>query len=173
MGIAKETKSRRLSTTGLRKSITQNTITMLRLIGAFCDPVYLVTSSGKVLCSNRSARTEYGDSPPWLDAALRGDERFAKLCPLALDDREVYLVIPTPSDAEDACHDMLDELPPSLQRVARLLLLGLSDKEVVEYTGLSHSSVRTYASRIYQRLGVAGRSELLAQALNPDGSRGR
>jgi hypothetical protein len=157
------------STAGLKKSISKNTVSMLRLICSFHDPVFLVSKSGSILCSNQSARKQFGEAPGWIGAAIRGDVRVAKLCPLSFDEREVFLVIPTVQAVESVTEGMLEQLPPSLERVARLLLMGLSDKEIMDYTGLSHSSVRTYASRIYQRLELTGRSELLAKALNPAG----
>jgi len=43
------------------------------------------------------------------------------------------------------------------------------DKEIAQHTELSLSSMRTYAQRIYRRLGITGRSELFAMALAEKG----
>jgi hypothetical protein len=59
----------------------------------------------------------------------------------------------------------LDALPPWLGEIARLLCAGLSEKEVAARTGLSLPSVRTYVKRLYRRLGVRCRAELVASAL--------
>ena len=153
-------------------TISANTVSLLRFINAFRDPVFLLTSSGRVVCSNAAAREVFEEPPQWLEAAVRSEgstafENCGTLCPLVLDGRELFMVLPAVRDHKTSeILARLDELPPSLATVANLLLMGMSDKEVVRCTGLSLSSIRTYASRIYQRLGVSGRSELLALALN-------
>ncbi len=58
---------------------------------------------------------------------------------------------------------LLAGLPPSLTAVAELLVAGLSDKEITQRTELSLSTVRTYVARLYRRVGVHSRSELMAR----------
>lgn len=55
----------------------------------------------------------------------------------------------------------LDRLPPSLRDVARLAATGQSDKEIAEELGKPLSTVRTYLTRVYARLGIRGRRELM------------
>jgi len=49
----------------------------------------------------------------------------------------------------------------SLQGVARSLAEGFSDKEIATRLGLSLATVRTYTTRIYERLGLSSRRELM------------
>jgi DNA-binding NarL/FixJ family response regulator len=51
-------------------------------------------------------------------------------------------------------------LPPSLGRVASKVAGGLTNKEIADELDLPLATVRTYVSRIYQRLGVRNRVEL-------------
>src|SRR5688572_6754664 len=53
------------------------------------------------------------------------------------------------------------DLPPSLSRIASLLVCGHSDKQIAALTGLSHTTVRTYVRRLYTRTGVRSRVELV------------
>ena len=57
------------------------------------------------------------------------------------------------------------DLPPSLGPVAELIPAGFSDQEIAKRTGLSLASARASVSRVYRRLGVHGRGELLRKAL--------
>lgn len=59
------------------------------------------------------------------------------------------------------CGRNLGELPPSLARVATLVVDGYSEKEVAERLGASPATIRTYVRRIYRRLGVHNRAELV------------
>ena len=55
-------------------------------------------------------------------------------------------------------------LPPSLADVARLLVHGFSSREIAAATGYSLATVRVYSQRIYARLDVHSRLELVAWA---------
>ena len=46
-------------------------------------------------------------------------------------------------------------------RIVELILRGASDKEIAAVLGLSRHTVRTYLSRIFARLGVSDRLELV------------
>lgn len=52
-------------------------------------------------------------------------------------------------------------LSPQQQRIVELLLLGYQDKQIAEELKLSVPTVRTYLKRIFDRVGVADRVELL------------
>jgi DNA-binding CsgD family transcriptional regulator len=64
--------------------------------------------------------------------------------------------------AEPGAHGPLS---PSLSRVAALVVAGLPDRRIADLTGLSHASVRTYVRRIFERLGVRSRGELVSLVL--------
>ena len=53
------------------------------------------------------------------------------------------------------------DLSPRQARVVRLILQGRRDKQIAEHLSLSVATVRTYLARIFARLGVADRVELV------------
>lgn len=55
----------------------------------------------------------------------------------------------------------IHQLPPSLQRVAELLVEGLSDKEIASRMKMPIATARTYVARVLQRVGVRSRRELM------------
>ncbi|MBW2523567.1 MAG: helix-turn-helix transcriptional regulator [Deltaproteobacteria bacterium] len=59
---------------------------------------------------------------------------------------------------------ILDELAPRYARVAELLLLGLSDKEIAAQLALSYNTVRTYVRVVLKRAGVHSRAEFIYKA---------
>lgn len=82
---------------------------------------------------------------------------------IELDGRLTWLVVRRDrprSDAAEGVGRTLATLPPALARVAELLASGLSDKEIADRVGLSLSTVRTYVARVYDRLGVHGRTQI-------------
>ena len=147
---------------------------LCRLIGAFRQAAFLLTASGNLVFANDAALEAFPEPPPWLKSvALARDpatfERFASTTRITLGGVELCLVLPRAAGiaigAGPATSPILESLPPALARVAELLMMGLSDKEIARCTELTVSSVRTYTARIYRRLGVSGRQEVLALAL--------
>ena len=53
------------------------------------------------------------------------------------------------------------------REVARLVARGLSNKEVARELGLSSGTVKLHLHRIFQKLGVKGRSSLRGQEQFP------
>ncbi len=147
---------------------------LLKVIGAFREPAFLVVEGGIVVFANDSAREVYDSPPEWLASVPNATRsasvrRIATSCRIDLRDRKMWLVLPkTPrvlSELDGSRPGILKALPPSLERVARLIILGFSDKEIAECTNLTVSSVRTYTGRIYRRLRINGRQELMATVL--------
>lgn len=56
-------------------------------------------------------------------------------------------------------------LRPSEQRVFDLLVTGLTEQQVADALGISHTTVHNHASAIYRAFGVHSRPQLLAKAL--------
>jgi DNA-binding NarL/FixJ family response regulator len=56
-------------------------------------------------------------------------------------------------------------LSPSLHRVADGICRGLADKEIAVELDLSLLTVRTYVHRIFRRLGVTSRTQLMGLAI--------
>lgn len=147
----------------------------LRQIGRgselFDQPAWLVAESGAVLYGNREARRQR-TVPPWLRRIPRADHRrlSVRVAKLQLDGRPVWLAVdrrrrgPDESKAES-----WNALPPSLREVAQLLARGLTDKEISSCTGLTLATTRTYVTRVFQRLGVHDRRELMAHAARSHG----
>jgi DNA-binding NarL/FixJ family response regulator len=148
---------------------------LCKAIDAFREPAYLVSSQGEVVFANEVARANFPELPTWicekgrlLSESLCG-HATARVCRLAAGSEQLLLVLPEYNKCRDesSCvgSSILRELPPSLAKVARYLIMGLSDKEIAAESHLTLASVRTYTTRIYRRLGVGGRQELLATVL--------
>jgi DNA-binding CsgD family transcriptional regulator len=58
-------------------------------------------------------------------------------------------------------------LTPRQQQLLSLLLSGKDPKAIARSLGLTLHSVRTYIKHLYQRLGVSGRAELMANSHHP------
>ena len=52
-------------------------------------------------------------------------------------------------------------LPPRQAGIVALILQGKRDKQIAALLGLRRTTVRTYLSRVFVRLGVADRMELV------------
>jgi DNA-binding NarL/FixJ family response regulator len=74
---------------------------------------------------------------------------------------------PPPLDAKTwaAVAKTLD-LSPQQERIVALLLRGMRDKQIAGELGLSVPTVRTYFGRIFLRLGVQDRVELILRVFS-------
>lgn len=117
---------------------------------------------------DRAARLS-GRIPQWLRRVPRVETPLAKTAALEVDGHRVWLAVargaPRASGSRAAA---FGDLPPSLAAVARLLAAGLSDKEIASELDLRLATVRTYTTRIYRRLDVSGRRELILWSLVAD-----
>lgn len=57
------------------------------------------------------------------------------------------------------------------REIARLLVAGYSGVNVAAISGLSENTVRTYVRRLYGKLAVSNRADLVRKLLSPDSSR--
>lgn len=69
-------------------------------------------------------------------------------------------------------HAPATELTPTEDQVADLVAGGLTNKEVAERLFLSVKTVEANLSRVYRKLGLRSRSELVAQRVERDSGRG-
>lgn len=124
---------------------------VLSIIEALDAPAALCDPRGRVRHTNAAGRATVGwrDAPTTRRVALRVGGRDATLL---VADRPVG----------DRARAPAWPLPPSLARVATLAATGMPDAAIAASTGLAHSTVRTYVTRIYERLGVVGRAALAA-----------
>jgi DNA-binding CsgD family transcriptional regulator len=135
------------------------------VVDMFREAAFLVDARGAPLHANDAARLAYAAPPSWLGSALSEGPRSSfpdcRIMQLA-GAPEVYLVIPCPSlqpNLEATARPR--GLPPSLERIANLLAQGLPDKDIARELELPLATVRTYVARIYRKLGVSRRGELV------------
>jgi DNA-binding CsgD family transcriptional regulator len=57
------------------------------------------------------------------------------------------------------------------REIARLLVAGYSGVNVAAISGLSENTVRTYVRRLYQKLGVSNRADLVRKLVSPNEGR--
>ena len=58
------------------------------------------------------------------------------------------------------------KLAPQQERVVELVVCGARDKRIAEELGLKLPTVRTYLDRIYRRVGVRDRLELVVKVFS-------
>jgi LuxR family maltose regulon positive regulatory protein len=75
-----------------------------------------------------------------------------------LEDRVAVIALPPESKM------LLEPLKDQEIRILRLMAAGLSNREIADELYLSVNTVKVYASRIYNKLGVHKRGEAVAQA---------
>ena len=62
----------------------------------------------------------------------------------------------------------MDTLSRREREIARLLVAGYSGVNVASIAGLSENTVRTYVRRLYQKLGVSNRADLVRKLMSPE-----
>ncbi|HEX2837341.1 MAG TPA: helix-turn-helix transcriptional regulator [Phycisphaerales bacterium] len=72
------------------------------------------------------------------------------------------VVLPLDAQTWDAVVVQLG-LAPQQERVVRLIVCGARDKRIASELGLKLPTVRTYLDRIYRRVGVRDRLELVVK----------
>lgn len=82
------------------------------------------------------------------------------------DGSEGFELPPLPF-GERVWRGVLDTLAPAPQeaRVLELVMRGLRDKQLAEAMGIGLPTVRTYLTRMYRRVGVADRVELILRVV--------
>jgi DNA-binding NarL/FixJ family response regulator len=68
--------------------------------------------------------------------------------------------LPLPAEKWHALAQEL-ELSPRHKRIVELILRNRCDKQIVADLGIAHSTLRTHITRIFGRLGVSDRVELV------------
>jgi DNA-binding CsgD family transcriptional regulator len=69
---------------------------------------------------------------------------------------------------EKGNHPMLEGLSRREREIARLLVAGYSGVNVAAISGLSENTVRTYVRRLYTKVGVSNRADLVRRLVSPD-----
>lgn len=137
----------------------------------FDEPAYLLADGGVVVLANPAARESHTEPPGWLrglgaDLAEELPSGRFRARRLHVDGEHRWLVVLGAEESERVRRLVADieALSPRYREVVALLLEGLTDKEIAARLELAPSSSRAYAARIYAKLGVRGRVELLAYA---------
>jgi DNA-binding CsgD family transcriptional regulator len=71
---------------------------------------------------------------------------------------------------EKANNPVLEGLSRREREIARLLVAGYSGVNVAAISGLSENTVRTYVRRLYTKVGVSNRADLVRRLVSPDPS---
>lgn len=124
------------------------------------DEVALVLRGDRIVFANRAGRRIADGSLP-SPQSLRRHASFT--CRFGGGDGATYELVRLP-ELTGPDDDPWSALPPSLRAVARLAAEGLADKEIADALGRPLSTVRTYMRRVFRRLGVNSRRELMALA---------
>jgi hypothetical protein len=122
------------------------------LLDAMSEPAALIRGD-QVVYPNLAARTGRVALDRWLPEARRHPVDPAGATTLAI---AVAQPGPAPPPAP-----AIAELPPWLRAVGELVEQGLSDKEIAEQTGKSVTTIKTAVQRMFRRLGVHSRHELI------------
>jgi DNA-binding CsgD family transcriptional regulator len=133
------------------------------LLEAFREPAFLVDFDGEITFRNAAARRSDLDDA-WIRSVVANDPESQRECArvMRLQGSDLYLVVPVqPWELPEAFSSVCDTWPPRLRQTVELLLEGLSDREIAERLSTQPSTARTYVMRVFRRLGVRSRKELL------------
>jgi DNA-binding CsgD family transcriptional regulator len=140
------------------------------ILDALSVPAFLVNGRGDRVHANPRADELFASIPDWLPLASRCDnhprvEALARVSQLDVEGESLWLVLPRSGVGSSPSHARsisLESLTPRLRRVAALLTEGRSDKEIAVELEIEVSTARTYVTRVFRRLGVHHRRELIA-----------
>lgn len=168
----------------------EETIEQLNLFKACFDtvPVPLVISdaAGQIRALNGDARSRTGideSAPQAIDVLHRLRDTVACLADSAADSLAVtartgeilvsvrlpgfdQLFLSSWQQGADTDHHPLAELPARSRVVAELLIQGRQNKWIAWKLGISQETVKDHVKRIYRRLGISNRTQLLKLALS-------
>lgn len=141
-------------------------LTLPGVLDALLHPAFVVTHNGVVAFANRAAREQSWPFPAGLTprgCATWHHGHLRAACVRLQDTRPLLYAVVFHGDANaPAPLDPLT-LPASLRRVALLAARGLTDREMASEAGIPLHTVRTYVKRLYARVGVHNRVELVAR----------
>jgi hypothetical protein len=126
------------------------------LLDAMSEPAALLRGDD-VVYPNLAARTGRIALERWLPDARRHPVDPGGATTLAIAVAQPNPAPPAAPPPETA----IAELPPWLRAVGELVEQGLSDKEIAEQTGKSVTTIKTAVQRMFRRLGIHSRHELI------------
>jgi DNA-binding CsgD family transcriptional regulator len=142
----------------------------LSIVNAVDGPALIVTPTGVVVFANGKARAAFANPVRLADCySDHGFRSCLRWVPLKMGRERLYLVLPSVADLQEAHATRWArrwKLPPRQAKVAVCIAQGMSDKEVASKLGVTVSTARTYAKRLYANARVHSRSELMRAILN-------
>jgi len=129
---------------------------LTELLQGYRHPAAATDGHGVVVCMNAAALAE--GEPREITAAEVRD--WPPLVSFQATDGQTFM-LRCPVRTLDATAPPTRALPPRLEKIARLVIDGLTDKQIAARVGLTFSTVRTYVRQIYRRMGVHNRVALV------------
>lgn len=83
---------------------------------------------------------------------------------------EDFFIPPLTIDAAVAFLDRRYALTPRQREVARLVLLGWTDRQIAQELGIAVNTVRDHLRKLFERLDIASRSEVVGCLFRDDRS---
>jgi DNA-binding CsgD family transcriptional regulator len=144
------------------------------VLRAVSFPVFLLSSSGRLLFVNQAARETFPKRPEWMSQAHLASAPLPswvrRVSIRASGSTLILLIVDVfdddPNGAPESAWAQRWALPPRHARVAACMLKGLTDKETAARLGLEVSTVRTYVKHVLARARVHSRTELMRAALS-------
>lgn len=91
-------------------------------------------------------------------------QRFRHAASSATTPLNAEHTLPAQTKSGNAIPEKLASLSKQQQRVLRLLLTGLSNKQIADSLYIAETTVKAHVSAIYDKLAVSNRAQLLSQA---------
>lgn len=133
---------------------------LVEMMQGYREAAVLLDAQGQALHRNAAAQhmLEASRDVPG-DALAAKPQEWPHRISFSAGGDEVYTLAVSCAAHEDA--EAATPLPPRLAKIARLVVAGLTDKQIASRTGLSFSTVRTYVRQIYRRTHVHSRVGLV------------
>jgi DNA-binding CsgD family transcriptional regulator len=126
----------------------------------------LVDAAEQLIASR--ARGEALPTPPRLPIGTVVAAAKIDIDPVFGKSRCAVVRLDSPQDAGSHAPQLLEGLSKREREIARLLVAGYSGVNVAAIVGLSENTVRTYVRRLYQKLDVSNRADLVRKLVSPD-----
>lgn len=123
-------------------------------------PVFVIAASGRIVRTNHAAAALLSSNPQLaveLREQTRSTSRF-EVHQIAASDLRLIVMLDT---SRDHVAELVAGLGTRALEVVRLLARGVSNKEIAQQLGLADNTVEYHLTRIYAKVGVRTRVQLL------------
>ena len=128
-----------------------------------CQPTLVIHQTGDLVLPVAMGRMLADRLPGSRYVEVEGNDHFAWFSPTVddqLDEFFDFIGVPIPSSRASAAWDPWATLTGTERRVARLVQLGLRNREIAATLGISRRTVENHLSRCYAKLSLRSRTEL-------------